>query len=164
MENKVKSLTPVCMVTFRDDEEPRLRRWLADHGYVYRNTDAEDEREVLPDAEKQLPLNRINSIFIWNDMGRKSFSSMPVYMAIMYRNAYYDCVVTVDEFMENMKENDYQAFEQQVAEELLGMYGYDYHDGRNLVKVQEERLYIREEFDKGTSAYDVAIDIGYTCG
>ena len=95
----MKSLTPVCMVTFRDDEEPRLRHWLADHGYVYRNAEAEDGREVLADAEKQLPLNRINSIFIWNDMRRKSFSGLPVYIAIMYRNAYFDCVLSVDEFL-----------------------------------------------------------------
>lgn len=99
MENKVKSLVPVCMVTFKDDEESRLRLWLADHGYVYRNAIAENGREVLPDPEKQLPLNRINSIFIWNDSGKMSFSGMPVYMAIMYRNAYFDCVLSVDEFL-----------------------------------------------------------------
>ena len=98
MENKVKSLDPVCMVTFRDDEEPRLRRWLADHGYVYRNADEEDG-EVLPDTEKQLPLNRINSIFIWNDLGKMSFSGMPVYVAILYRNAYPNSVLSAVDFV-----------------------------------------------------------------
>ncbi len=77
---------------------------------------------------------------------------------------YPDSVFSMDDFIEKTKENEYRAFEQQVAEELLGMYGNDYHDGRNLELVQAERQYIRNEYDNGTSAYDVAIDIGYTCG
>ena len=75
-----------------------------------------------------------------------------------------DSVFSMDEFIERTIENEYRAFESQVAEELLWMYGNSYHDGRNLELVRAERKYIRDEYDKGTSAYDVALDIGYSCG
>lgn len=122
MATTMMSLTPVCMILFKDEEEPRLRRWLADHGYVYRNAStttnasttnnpsnptaepAEANPTPQPDPDKPLPLNRINSLFIWNDFDQLSFTGTSLHATALYANAYPDRVFKAEEFLEHMEE------------------------------------------------------------
>ena len=105
MTTTMMSLAPVCMILFKDEEEPRLRRWLAEHGYVYRNANTtinpttETNPTPQPDPDKPLPLNRINSLFIWNDFDKMSFSGVSLHGTTLYANAYPDRVFNAEELM-----------------------------------------------------------------
>ncbi len=104
MLNRLNSFIPECMIVFRNEEEPRLRRWLADHGIPHRNETAGSGQPGKPNPDQPLPMNRLNSIFIWSEHGGRSFTGMPLYVASQYAHAYPECVFSVDEFLSRENE------------------------------------------------------------